>query len=698
MKSMDVMIKPEKGLHARIVAIVVHKAHEINKKYKTNLYIRYKDRKSIPAVSLMPLILLKVKKGEHITVEAEGGDEENALNEICNFLNSDFDITNDEQKQIDTMIDDNNVTWEQVLKSTANGIMVVDENGSIIMTNPSGDKILNINYNEVVGKNVRDVLPNSYIPNVLQDNEPRLGLKQLYNDKIIFVNITPIVIEGKLKGAVSMFEDVSNLEKIKSELYEVKELKERLQLILENVHDGICFVNENGVVTYINKAYSNLLNEREENILGKNIFDISPNGVKSRVLKSGQSVLGHVEVMEDEKTLIENANPMILDGQIRGVVSVVKEFSEVQVLWQMLNELSAKAEYLEEELLRTKEKGGFEKFIGKSGKTLDALALAKKAAKGNATVLIRGESGTGKEVIAEGIHFDSNNAKGPFIRVNCAAIPANLLESELFGHEKGAFTGAIKRKLGKFELAQNGTIFLDEIGEMEKNMQAKILRVIQEKEFHRVGGDEVVKINVRIIAATHRNLEDMVMNGDFREDLYYRLNVIPIYIPPLRERKQDLAFLIGYFLEKIEKHSNKKMNGVTNEAMEAFLNYSWPGNVRELENLLERIITLSDKDFIDYSDLPTYLKSDNRIAENNVVDKVINKNCLKSDEIINILIEDKELLTMKEYEQIIIEKALKKYGSFNAAGKVLGLTHKTVAAKARQYGIEKIVGWEKVSR
>ncbi|SFB18379.1 HPr family phosphocarrier protein [Clostridium frigidicarnis] len=697
MKTKVVVIKPQKGLHARIVAMVVHKANDINKKYNTRLSIKYKDRKSIPAVSLMPLILLKVKKGEEITVEAEGGEELKALEELYDFLNSDFHIDDEEQNQIDNIIEDNNITWEQVIKSTANGIVVVDENGTIIMTNPAGDKILNIKYDEVVGKRVLDVLPKSYIPKVLEDKRLRLGIKQLYNDKIIFVNITPIIIDGKLKGAVSVFEDISNLEKIKSELYEVKELKERLQLILENVHDGICFVNKEGYITYINKAYSNLLSEEEEHILGKNIKDLSGNDAKTSVLNNGKAIIGHVNVREDESTLIENVNPIILDGEVRGVVSVVKEFSEVQVLWQMLNELSAKADYLEEELLRTKEKGGFEKFIGKSGKTLDALALAKKAAKGNATVLIRGESGTGKEVIAEGIHFASNNAKGPFIRVNCAAIPTNLLESELFGHEKGAFTGAIKRKLGKFELAHNGTIFLDEIGEMEKSMQAKILRVLQEREFNRVGGDEVVKVNVRIIAATHRNLEDMVRAGEFREDLYYRLNVIPIYIPPLRERKQDLAFLMGHFLEKIGKDINKKINGVTNEAMEAFLNYSWPGNVRELENLLERIITLTDKDYIDYYDLPLYLKSDSKIVDNSK-DKVIDKKTLKADEIITMLSEADEILTMKEYEQLIIEKALKKYGSFNAAGKALGITHKTVAAKARQYGIEKIVGWEKISR
>ena len=254
-----------------------------------------------------------------------------------------------------------------------------------------------------------------------------------------------------------------------------------------------------------------------------------------KVLTTGESVIGAISYKENGVIIVSNVNPIIIDEEITGVVSVVKNVTEVQKLSEKLNQVSAKAEYLEEELMRTKKPdSAFSKYIGHSGKILDALATTLKAAKTDTTVLIRGESGTGKELIAEGIHFSSNNSNGSFIRVNCAAIPQTLLESELFGYEKGAFTGAIKRKLGKFELAQNGTILLDEIGEMDKSMQAKVLRVIQEKEFQRIGGEETIKINVRIIAATHRNLEEMVKLNEFREDLYYRLNVIPIFLPPLR--------------------------------------------------------------------------------------------------------------------------------------------------------------------
>ncbi len=335
------------------------------------------------------------------------------------------------------------------------------------------------------------------------------------------------------------------------------------------------------------------------------------------------------------------------------------------------------------------EKDPFIKFIGKSDSISEALNIATKASKGNSNVVIFGESGTGKELIAEGIHKGSYRANGPFIRVNCAAIPSNLLESELFGHERGAFTGAIRKKLGKFELAENGSIFLDEIGDLEKSLQVKILRVIQEKEFQRVGGEETLKTNARIIAATNRNLKKMVEQGDFREDLYYRLNVIPIQLPPLRNRKDDIELLIDYFLEKMNLQLNKNVKFITGRAMKVFMNYNWPGNIRELENIIERIMTLIDEDYIDIHHIPKGILEQDKtfINENDKSKGGINN-------ILSISAKD-EILPLKVYEKKIIETALKKYGSFNAAGKALGISHKTVAAKSRQYGVEKQVIWDK---
>lgn len=688
-----VVIKHEKGLHARVVAMVVHKASEIQKKYNVELFIIYKNRSKIPATSVMPLVLLKVKKDEEVIVEATGQNVEEALNEICEFLQSDFDMSSkNDINQIDNIINTNTITWEQVFDSMANGIMVSDENDVITVFNLAAENILGINAERVIGKKVNDVIPNSRLHIVKRTMKSELMCKQLIGQSLILTNRTPILIDGQAKGAVATFEDISKFEKMTGELKEVKELKERLQLILESVQDGICVLNKEGLIIYVNPAYLKIIGEKIENLINKNINNISPTGARKKVLDTGKGITGAISRKKNGVTIVSNISPIIVDGEISGVVSVTQNITEVQKLYEKLNKISAKAEYLEEELLRTKKPNtAFQKFKGKSGKVLDALAIAAKAAKSDATVLIRGESGTGKEVIAEGIHFASERTNGSFIRINCAAIPANLLESELFGHEKGAFTGAIKKKLGKFELAQDGTIFLDEIGEMDKSVQAKILRVIQMKELQRVGGEETIKVNVRIIAATHRDLEQMVKTGDFREDLYYRLNVIPIIIPPLRERKEDIPLLVEHFIEMLK--NKKNIRGISKESMEVLVNYKWPGNVRELENLLERIVTLTDNEYIGLEDLPLYIKEDNPAKEDNTEMEQIK--ITRSDDMVKQIIESEEILPLAEYEKIIIEKALRKYGSFNAAGKALGITHKTVAAKAKLHGIEKVVLWVK---
>lgn len=684
----DVIIRLEKGLHARVLAMVVHKVSELQKEYNVKIFIIYKDKQKILGTSLMPLVLLKVKQNEMITIEAHGENPKDALDILCDYLQSDFDLEDkNTMSQVDNIINNNTITLEQVFSNIPNGIIATDESDMITIFNEEAERILGISSSDSIGKKAYEVAPALNLHEINRTGKSELSVKEVINNRILLINRTPIIIDKKSKGALAVFSDISNLEKVKNELKVVKELKERLQLILETVQDGICVINSDGYITYINGAYLRILNEKEEDILNKNIKEISPKGARNKVLGTGESIIGAISYKENGVIIVSNVNPIIIDGEIAGVVSVVKNVTEIQNLSEKLNKVSAKAEYLEEELIRIKKPdSAFSKYIGYSGKILDSLATAMKAARTDMTVLIRGESGTGKELIAEGIHFASKNAKGSFVRVNCAAIPQNLLESELFGHEKGAFTGAIKRKLGKFELAQNGTILLDEIGEMDKSMQAKILRVIQEKEFQRIGGEETIKINVRIIAATHRNLEDMVKSMDFREDLYYRLNVIPIFLPPLRERKQDIAPLLEHFIEKIGKKINKKIDLVTNDAMESLLEYKWSGNIRELENLVERLMALNENGIIGLEDLPTYMKED--INAINI--KVKNK---RNSEIDNVIGAD-EILPLKEYEKIIIEKALKKYGSYNAAGKALGLTHKTVAAKARQYGIEKKVIWE----
>ncbi len=247
--------------------------------------------------------------------------------------------------------------------------------------------------------------------------------------------------------------------------------------------------------------------------------------------------------------------------------------------------------------------------VGNSNKMREVFQMISQVCRSNATVLIRGESGTGKELVANSVHYNSPRARGPFVKVNCAAIPSNLIESELFGHEKGAFTGAIRQKKGKFEMAHKGTVFLDEIGSIGLDVQANLLRVLQEKEFERVGGHRTIKVDVRIIAATNKNLEQAVEEGSFRGDLYYRLNVFPIYMPPLRERKTDILLLADYFLEKYAKENDKPIRRFSTPAIDMLMAYHWPGNVRELENCIERAVLLCDVGVIHSYHLPPTLQT-----------------------------------------------------------------------------------------
>ncbi len=306
--------------------------------------------------------------------------------------------------------------------------------------------------------------------------------------------------------------------------------------------------------------------------------------------------------------------------------------------------------------------------IGNSNKMRDVYQMISQVSKSNATVLIRGESGTGKELVANSIHYNSFRAKNPFVKVNCAALPANLIESELFGHEKGAFTGAIKLKIGKFEWANKGSIFLDEIGSISLDVQVSLLRILQEKEFERVGGHKTIKTDVRIIAATNKNLEQAMEDETFRGDLYYRLNVFPIYMPPLRERKTDILLLADYFLEKYAQENNKEILRFSTPAIDMLMDYHWPGNVRELENCIERAVLLCEEKVIHSYHLPPTLQTGT-----------------ESDTLPALSLED----AVANLEKEIIVDALKNTrGNITNASKVLKLTVRKFAYKAQRYGVD----------
>jgi Nif-specific regulatory protein len=353
-----------------------------------------------------------------------------------------------------------------------------------------------------------------------------------------------------------------------------------------------------------------------------------------------------------------------VDDDLRVLKIVSSLIAQFIKLWESYEEVEKEKEDLKRQL---KGRYSIENVIGVSDRMQEVFEAVHRVAPTKATVLLRGESGTGKELIAKAIHYMSPRSGGPFIKFNCASIPEGLLESELFGHEKGAFTGAITSRSGKFELANKGTIFLDEIGDLPLTLQPKILRVLQEKEFERVGSDRTRKVDVRIIAATSRDLEGLVSEGRFREDLYYRLNVIPIFLPPLRERDEDIPILIEHFLERFNRENNRKVT-IDRGAMQALINYDWPGNVRELENTIERLVIMSRKERITASDLPV------SITVRRYKDSTITIT---------------QPATLREVEKAHIINALKETGGVQArAARLLGITERQIGYKIKKYGID----------
>ena len=382
--------------------------------------------------------------------------------------------------------------------------------------------------------------------------------------------------------------------------------------------------------------------------------------------------------------------PIKLEGKTVGAISVdrkvrpAEDFEAHVRLLEVLATLVAQAVKLNKlvesdrrelrnenaRLLRElKTKFNIHNMVGTSNAMLQVYRLIEQVANSNATVLIRGESGTGKDLIAHAVHYNSLRSAKPFIKINCTALPENLLESELFGHEKGAFTGATDRKPGRFELADGGTIFLDEIGDFSLNLQVKLLRVIQFKEFERVGGHETIKANVRIVVATNKNLEEEIKNGLFREDLYYRINVFPIYMPPLRDRKNDVMLLADFFLEKYAKENRKDIHRISTPAIDMLTSYHWPGNIRELENCIERAVLLCDEDVLRSDHLPPSLQ---------IAKKTATTDGLSLPEKVEHM----------EWEMIV--DALKRtHGCQRHAAKELGLTERMLGYKVKKYNILK---------
>lgn len=444
-----------------------------------------------------------------------------------------------------------------------------------------------------------------------------------------------------------------------------------LKAIIHSSNDAISVVDENGNGILINPAYTRITGLTEEDVLGKPATTDIYKGesMHFHVLKTKKPVRGvKMLVGPKKKEVAVNVAPIIVDGQLKGSVGIIHDMSEIR-------ELTTELQRAKERIRTLEAKYNFDDIVGRSEEMLIAIEQARIAAKTPATVLLRGESGTGKELFAHAIHNESGRKYNHFIRVNCAAISESLLESELFGYEEGAFSGAKRGgKKGYFEEANNGSIFLDEIGELSLSTQAKLLRVLQEREIIRVGGTKPISIQVRIIAATNKNLEQEIRKGNFREDLFYRLNRIPIYIPPLRSRLEDIPLLCDHLIKKINHDYGRNVEGITNEAAELLKRYAWPGNVRELENILGRAII-----FMDYS-------------ENRIDIKHLSKlgyNFQKNQEQDHPNETSLPLYTLVEnFEKRIISHILHKHrGNKTKTAKELGVSIRTLYYKMEKYGL-----------
>ena len=496
---------------------------------------------------------------------------------------------------------------------------------------------------------------------------------------------TPIICKGKAIGIIGMVafteeqmqiladtnrniigfvERMADLLAAKSEQQETLEnveiSRDEMSTVLETAHEGIFAFDQKGYVKHCNQRAAILFGTTKRDLIGRHISQLMPGSPAIKVLETGRGYTENEELFKGEGKhhhFIVTTKPFTNGDEVQGIVVSFRDIEEAQKLIYNFSNRTLK--------------NTVDDIVGTSKKIMTAKRQALMIAKGNSTVLITGESGTGKEMFAKAIHFASKRADGPFVTVNCGAIPENLLESELFGYEKGAFTGASEKgKAGKFEQADGGTIFLDEIGDMPLHLQVKILHVLQNMRFERVGSNKETIVDVRVIAATNKDLEKLIKEGKFREDLYYRLSVIPLSIPPLRERREDIRLLMYHFLKKYNAYMNRKIAGFAPEVEELYINHNWKGNVRELENAVEYGTNMAFGNMITMEDVPT------RILQ-------------KEEEVVRFRNLDRSLSEqVKLYEKEIITRKLKQHnGVKDVVAKELGLSRATLYRKLSELDI-----------
>lgn len=570
---------------------------------------------------------------------------------------------------------DEKLEIESSIDAVYNPVISVDNDLRVKIFNRSAAKLMKLEADQVRMAYAREALAGSgIIESLISGNQsPLPSNKLIISNRSFLPYRTNVVRDGVVIGSILVLREISEFEELVRESEYTKQLNRELDAVIESSFDGLYVTDGQANTLMLNKGFERITGIMGSECIGRNMVDLVREGVFSRsgtlLALEKQERVTITLVPRSGKEVLVTSNPIFdEEGSIIMVVTNVRDITELNELNRRLEQVEGLREFYKTELQQLKLQSS-QKMIATSAKMKELLNMVMRVAGVDSTVLIQGESGVGKELIAEIIH-SSSRRDGPFIKVNCGAIPENLLESELFGYEEGAFTGARKNgKIGLFELANNGILFLDEIGEFPISLQVKLLRVLQNKEIIRVGGGKPIRVNTRILAGTNQDLMAMVNAQKFRLDLYYRLNVIPINVPPLRERSEEIPVMANYFLEVFNQkyHMTRRLH---KEVMDCFLEYSWPGNVRELENLIERLVVTSNENTIKIEDIPA----------------AINQSYLKNDPEKSILPLRK---TVENAERQLLEKAFQRYKSTYQVARILEVNQSTVVRKAAKYGIRK---------
>ena len=552
-----------------------------------------------------------------------------------------------------------------------NFVIGIDNDNKIIIYNQACERFVGLPKSEIIGKNIENIKSNSRLQIIIKALKSNSSKNFFLDDRFIYFTRMPLMQQGVSKGEIVVFSDIKEIEKIEKQLDMVEKNLEALEILIDSAYEGILIVDEKGYITKFNKTYQEFLNLDPSETIGKHVTDVIENTRMHIVLKTGKIERGHVQRIQGHD-MIASRFPIRKDGKIIGAVGKVlfQDVKELEALAKRMPNDNNHFNYYKKELKKLQEaKYSFENIITENLRMNSLKKIGLQAAESFSTVLITGESGTGKELFAHAIHKASSRKYGAFVRVNCSAIPKDLLESELFGYEKGAFTGANKEgKPGKFEMANGGTIFLDEVGTMPLAMQVKILRVLQEREVERVGSNRIIELDIRVIAATNENIYKLIENGKFRKDLFYRLNVIKIDIPSLRERREDIVFLAKHVLDEFIDSMDLAPITFEKKTLELMKGYDWPGNVRELRNCVERGIYLSNTNKILPENIPEIM--------NGVSEKIFNDNFLLS-----------EIIEKAEYQAI--KKMLRQTNNNKTeTAKILGIHRTSLYNKMNKYGLK----------